>query len=416
MNKNPVSAQLRSGIDDITEQWESAVRERLPVLNQLEHKALVDHLPEFVFGLAAWVEGNEEEARRGFEALAQGHAVQRLGLDVDLQTLSAEYQILRNVILRHLLSVESSSDVRGALIRVNEGIDYAVHEAVHRFSARRDQIRERFVGILGHDLRSPVNAVSLAAAQITAHPCTEQRHARMAATIQRSSDRMMRMIADVIDFANAHLGQGIPAVPSLGDLGEACEEAVAELRLNFPDRNVRVERSGDLRAHFDRDRVIQALSNLISNAIQHGQDPIVVQVSEKPDKLGVLTQVKNAGPPIEPAVVNRLFDPFRAGHEGAARSRSNLGLGLVHRPADRAGSRCALRRAIGRDGDRVRDPLAACPDRDDAEPRLIRSSRNPGSRTSRTGSAHAPAASSCCRSDTSTRGHRFRAASARNRC
>jgi signal transduction histidine kinase len=325
---NLVSAHLRREVDAITQQWEATVTEQLPLLRQLDRGALVDHVPEFMYGLASWLEGDEATGRLGFEALAEGHAIQRLGLGVDLETLSTEYQLLRNVILEHLLLVESPQDVLGALVRLNDGIDYAVNAAVRRYTLRRDLIRERFIGVLGHDLRNPLNAVSLAAAQIAAHPCNDPKHDRMAATIGRSADRMSRMIADVIDFAHAHLGEGIPAVPTLTDLGEICEEAASELRLNHPERELRVERTGDLQCHVDRDRAVQALSNLIGNAIQHGKGPITISAVEAEGGAAVITRIKNAGPAIPPETLKRIFDPFRAGQDPANRPRTNLGLGL----------------------------------------------------------------------------------------
>ena len=342
---NAVSDHLRAEVDEIAKHWEQAALRRLPHLQQLDRQALIDHVPEFIFGLAAWVEGDEAVGRRGFEALAEGHAVQRLGHGIDLHSLSTEYQILRNVILQHLMHVESSRSVRESLVRLNDGIDYAVNEAVMRYSKSRDLIRERFVGILGHDLRVPLSAVTLAAAQIAAHPCTEPKHGRMAATIQHSSDRMVRMIADVIDFTHAHLGQGIPASAELEDLGEISEEAVSELRLTHPGRDLRVELAGDLRGHLDRDRVIQALSNLIGNAIQHGKDPIIVSAREASDRGAIVTQVKNFGTRIPPELAARLFDPFRVGHEGANRPRTNLGLGLyiVQQIALAHGAACTVR-------------------------------------------------------------------------
>ena len=345
MKENAVSTHLRKEVDEIATQWERMALARLPHLRQLDRRALLDHLPEFLYGLASWVEGDEDAGRRGFEALAEGHAVQRLGHGVDLHTMSTEYQILRNVILERLLLVQSSDAVCRALVQLNDGIDYAVNEAVRRYTGSRDRIRERFVGILGHDLRIPLNAVGLAAAQISAHPCDDPKHARMATTIQRSSDRMVRMIADVIDFAHAHLGQGIPAVPTLADLGEICEEAAGELRLNHPERKIQVELSGDLRGHVDRDRLVQALSNLIGNAVQHGRDPIIVSAREGDAKDTVITQVKNFGTAIPPELAKRLFDPFRVGHEGTNRPRTNLGLGLyiVQQIALTHGAVCTVR-------------------------------------------------------------------------
>lgn len=325
---NPVSEHLRTEVGNVAADWEAAIERRLPLLGRLGRDALIDHLPEFLFGLAAWVEGDEQAARSGFEALVQGHALQRLGHGVDLETLSVEYQVLRTVILVRLLAVESTQAVREALVRLNEGLDHAISAAIHSYTSRRDEVRERFVGILGHDLRNPLHAISLAAAQLVEARCGETRHSRLAGTIQRSAARMMRMISDVIDFAHAHLGQGIPAVPRPCVMGEVCEEAVAELRLAHPDRDLRVELSGDTSGHWDRDRLMQVVSNLVGNALQHGRDPIVVSAREAPDREAVILRIENRGEPIRPQQLRRLFDPFRHGHGDATRPRTSLGLGL----------------------------------------------------------------------------------------
>lgn len=325
---NPVSDHLRAHVEAISAAWEATVLGRLPHLQRLDRGVLIDHVPELLYGLAAWVEGDKEGGRRGFEALAQGHAIQRLGHGINLETLSTEYQILRNVILEALLQVKSDETVRLSLVQLNDGIDYAVNEAVRRYSTRRDEIRERFVGILGHDLRNPLNAVSLAAAHVIATPCDDPKHVRMGATIQRSADRMMRMISDIIDFAHAHLGHGIPAVPTPQDMGEICENAAQELRIAHPERTIRVTRSGDLTGAWDHDRVMQALSNLIGNALQHGTDPIVISASESADHHTVLTRVTNGGESIPRETLEQLFDPFRHGGDPKIRVRTNLGLGL----------------------------------------------------------------------------------------
>lgn len=364
---NAVSAYLRGQVDSIQVAWEKAVLARLPLLQKLDRAALIDHLPEFLIALASWIEGDEVTARRGFDLLAEGHALQRLGHGIPLETLCIEYQVLRSVILSQLLILESSKHLRTMLVRLDEGLDHAITEAVRRYSHRRDEIRERFVGILGHDLRNPLNAIVLASAQVASLPCSESKHTRMGVTIQRSADRMLRLIADVIDFAQAHLGEGIPSVPKRCDMGEICEEAAQELRLAHPGRQIRVEQIGDLRGHWDRDRVIQALSNLIGNAVQHGTDPITVVAEAMPDNLAVVTRVINRGATIAPEELAHIFDPFRRGHEGAKTTGLGLGLYIVQQIALSHGAQCSV---TSRDGTTTfeihwpRVPIETMPGRD----------------------------------------------------
>lgn len=324
---NPVSARLRADTEEIVQRWEREIAGQIPQLARLERRTVIDHIPEFLVGLAAWLEGDEESGRRGFDALVHGHALQRLGHGVELSNLTTEYQVLRLVILEHLLELEATRQVFESLIRLNVGLDYAVNDAIRSYTKNRDVTRERFISILGHDLRNPLNAVALATETILATPCNDPRHQRLATTGQRSADRMGRMIADVIDFAHAHLGGGIPAVPSGCNMGLLCEEAAAELRLTHPERVIRVATAGDLDGAWDRDRVLQAISNLIGNAIQHGLDPIEVSARESPEHDAVVTVVRNRGAAIPTGQLDRLFDPFRQG-ASAARPRSSLGLGL----------------------------------------------------------------------------------------
>jgi signal transduction histidine kinase len=373
---NPVACYIRAEVDTIVHAWEVAVTQRLPQLRRLDRAVVIYHLPEFLIGLAAWLDGDEVEVRHEFDELVQGHALQRLGYGIDLASVTTEYQVLRNVILVQLMILESSRHVRDSVIRLNEGLDYSVIEAIRRYTAMRDQVRERFIGILAHDLRNPVSAVSVVAALIASRPCNEPDHGRTATIIQRSADRMMRMIADVVDFAHAHLGQGIPVFPRAADMGKICEEAAQELRLGNPTRGIRVNAIGDLRGRWDHDRVIQALSNLIGNAIQHGEDPIEVTARARDDN-AVITSVTNRGRAIPPETLAHLFDPFRRGREDGDRSPSSLGLGLyiVQQIAAAHGGVCTVSSDDRQTSFEIcwpRAPIEARPDRGDAAPRSLR--------------------------------------------
>lgn len=208
ISTNPVSRCLREGTARIVTRWETRVRAEVDGVERLKRSALIDHLPEVIEGLASWVEGDAEAARRGFDALAEGHALQRLGFAIDLDTLTLEYSVLRRVILEELLLVESTPEARRSLIDCNEAIDHAVLGAVRRYSARRDHIRERFIGILGHDLRNPLNAIVMASGLLKKKGALDAGDQKLVATIDRSAERMTRMISDVLDFALGHLGGG----------------------------------------------------------------------------------------------------------------------------------------------------------------------------------------------------------------
>ena len=320
-----VAQYLRTNTQEISDEWERAVVEDLRVLVNLERGALIDHLPEVVHGLAAWVEGATEEAERQFGILADGHALQRLGFGIELATLTVEYAWLRRVVLRQLESLTATAELCRDLTRLNEGLDRAVSLSIRRYTEERDNLRDRFIGILGHDLRTPLQSAAMAAHVLLRSKTLADDDRKSVERIGSAVKRMDHLIADVLDFARGHLGAGIPVVPSACDMGDICRVVLEEARSAHPDRSIDLTSQGDVEGTWDQNRVHQALGNLVRNAIEHGKDPIVVQVWESQQRDAVFTRVANQGPAIPERAMRTLFDAFahvRQDH------RSGLGLGL----------------------------------------------------------------------------------------
>ena len=185
-----------------------------------------------------------------------------------------------------------------------------------------EEARDRFIGILGHDLRNPLSAI-MTSAELLADAGLSGMFARAVERIERSTERMGAMIGDVLDFARGRLGGGIPVERESCDLGRIAGEEVDEMRQAFPGRAIRCEATGDLSGEWDADRIEQLLSNLIGNSVQHGVDPITVAVQDAGDI--VVVTIHNGGQPIPPATLPRLFEPFQQGAPGTS---EGLGLGL----------------------------------------------------------------------------------------
>jgi len=292
---------------------------------QLKRSTLIDHLPEFILALADYVDGNAEGAKRGFDALAEGHAMTRLSHGISLLSVAAEYAILRRVVLGRLIGSAIDDRDRVFLV-VNEGMDRAIGDAIHRYATAREATRETFIGILGHDLRTPLAAIRMAGQRLAALgvPGVEKH----VAVIDRAGDRMQRMIADLLDFARGRLGGGFPVEPRDEDMGELCRTATEEIAAALEGRHISLQRSGNLHGRWDRDRVVQALTNLLVNAVEHGADPIEVEV--RPDGAeAVCTVIRNHGAKIPEHVLQAMSDPFSATRaRSAGSSGSGLGLGL----------------------------------------------------------------------------------------
>jgi signal transduction histidine kinase len=327
---DPVADFLRREKERLADLWEQEVRRELPALQHMARPALLDHLYELLEALAAWIEGRQDDANVGFQALIAGHALQRLGYGVGLETLMREYGKLRYVVMRELLAEQPPA---ASLMLLHEGMDRAIGVAIDRYAQRREEVRARFISILGHDLRDPLSTVKISA-DIMGHSdrCPDELKL-VIARISRATDRMQRMIAEVLDFARGHLGGGIPANPTLNDMAEICRHVVDEISAAHPARSIALDTRGDLRGPFDRDRVSQAIGNLVSNGIEHGQGSVEVIAYESDDRAHVITKVTSHGTPIAPDVMTRLFDPFERGDTTITRRGLGLGLYIAHQIA-----------------------------------------------------------------------------------
>ncbi|HSN29339.1 MAG TPA: HAMP domain-containing sensor histidine kinase [Kofleriaceae bacterium] len=320
---DPVAEFLRREKERIIERWAREVRNELPALASLPGPALIDHAFELLLGLAAWIDGDTEQAQRGFEALIQGHALQRLGYAVGLETLMREYAKLRFVILSELLARNVPPQ---SMLLLHEGFDRAISAAIDRYAQRREEVRSRFISILGHDLRDPLSTVKISTEVLARGGAVTGEQQQIVARISRACDRMQRMIGEVLDFARGHLGGGIPANPTLNDMANICRDVVEEISAAHPQRTITLEASGDLRGPFDLDRVAQALGNIIGNAVEHTRAAIEVAAYETKDRMHVVTTVTSHGPAIPADVQRRIFDPFSRGDD--AIGGHGLGLGM----------------------------------------------------------------------------------------
>jgi signal transduction histidine kinase len=192
--------------------------------------------------------------------------------------------------------------------------------------SRTVRFSEMFVGILGHDLRNPLSAITTAASLLSRRADSDK-VARPATRILSSAGRMARMIDQLLDFTRIRLGQGIPLSRSQTDLAEVCRIATDELESTEAPR-VELRAPGDAVGAWDGDRLTQLVSNLVGNALAHGSraDPVRIEVAAShPDQV-VLT-VQNSGA-IPPEVLPVIFEPFRGTKDRKEDQSSGLGLGL----------------------------------------------------------------------------------------
>jgi PAS domain S-box-containing protein len=212
----------------------------------------------------------------------------------------------------------------GAMIVTRDETDRLRLEAELR---QRGEERERVMGVLGHDLRNPLSAIAMAAARLMRRGLSPLQR-ELTTLVQGSVARMQRMISDLLDFSRVRAGGELPVTrrPDV-ELRAICEDVVAELRLAHPDRQIDADFAGEGRGAFDPDRIAQALSNLIGNAVEHGGRDSAIHVRLRQTADVVELSVHNHGEPIADAARARLFEPFRRGSE-TKEGGGGVGLGL----------------------------------------------------------------------------------------
>ncbi len=198
----------------------------------------------------------------------------------------------------------------------------------HQLRERTETLRlnEMFTALLAHDLRNPLSAVVTSAhliERLAAEPIARDAAAR----ILSSGRRMGRLVEDMLDLARARLGGGIAIKREEGDLDTLLTPVVREHQTSAPDRRIEFVSTGALRGQWDAERIAQVASNLIGNAIKHGDadGSIMVQLDGMRSET-IIFSVANDG--VIPAERHPgLFDPFKDGQHRVGRNEG-LGLGL----------------------------------------------------------------------------------------
>jgi signal transduction histidine kinase len=261
------------------------------------------------------------------------HGVQRVGSGFNLNEVVSEYRALRASVLRlwrESLPVAEYNDLAD-ITRFNEAIDQSLAKAVSSYTHRVDQSRRMFLAILGHDLRNPLNCISMAAQIASSFNTLDASSSEALAQIETSVDAISRLIQDLLDFASTGLGARMPLVMGPVNLEALGREVVGEFKVAHSSRMLLFNASGDVTCNCDGARIRQVLSNLLGNALQHGSESEAVELSIDADKAEITMAVRNQGPPISSDALPTIFDPLVRGtsmDSTRGRRTGSVGLGL----------------------------------------------------------------------------------------
>ena len=273
----------------------------------------------------------EDFSRRFALRTPQGHAQQPAMLDaLRGEDVPAHERLITDARGQDHHLVVSATPVR------SDGVAGAVVVFMDVTESRKQEddlrravaFRERMMGIVSHDLRSPLSIISMTAHSMLKPEASPQRTRASALRVKRAADRMGRMVSDLLDFTRIATTGGLPVDRRSMDLRGPVQEAVDEIDISHPRRVRLVLPDHPVEGAWDADRIAQVVTNLVTNALQYGEADTPVHVELGDDGEEAVLSVNNRGPVIAEDLPT-LFDPFQKGHTGAHSSGLGLGLHIV---------------------------------------------------------------------------------------
>ena len=340
-----LSTYINTHLDELLGEWVAFAVSHAPEGRRTDYDALRDHADEMLTAIAKDLDrpisaretqiewrGLVDEAAPSAEAAALAHGAQRAAYGFSPREMVAEFRALRATVLRGwLMTIDgSTTDHLHEVIRFDGAVTHTLTASVARYMEEQDHARDLFLGILGHDLKTPLSAIIAAAGVVGEVEELDETGRSMIERIRSVAQRMTRMISELLDFTRVRLGSGIPLARQQTDLGMVVRDTIEEAKIAYPRSDVRVRLTGPLEACADPARIHQALSNLITNAVQHGAANEPVEAVAHGGEQEITISVHNEGSSIPPEQLKQLFRPFEgaATHDAKSRDPDHLGLGL----------------------------------------------------------------------------------------
>ena len=329
----------------IISEWEKFAHSHVPAASTMNIEERRDHIEGMLKAIVADLatpqskrqqtskSKGKADFRKGRATAANAHGIDRAATGYTPVEMVSEFRALRASVLRIWTAARHDVLTRARLdelTRFNEAIDQLLAESLAKYTQDVERSKDLFLGVLGHDLRTPLGAIMMSASVMMMQEGPDWPHARTASRMLNSGRRMDGMVRDLLDFTRSRLGRGIPIARTNIDLETVCRQTIDEITAFYPNRLMHFEVTGRVEGQWDGGRIAQALSNLIGNAHQHGADDAPVEVSIQGDEERVEISIHNRGPVIPKAALREIFNPFRqlATTGPKAKDLRSAGLGL----------------------------------------------------------------------------------------
>ncbi|WP_420474532.1 ATP-binding protein [Noviherbaspirillum sp. ST9] len=347
-----LSAFILDNLEPILQEWEDFARSIQPPHRSMDVAELRDHAKEMLEEIAAELDAGQAQPATG-ERASEIHAVTRLQSGFNIDQLVSEYRALRASVLRLWAQREKTAswfEVED-MSRFNDVLDRALAESVACYSATVRRSEDIFLGVVGHDLRTPLQYLSMGAEFLMRSEKSDPQLIQLGSRMFDSAARMGQILDNLLDFTRSRTGGGIQINPRPADLAGISEQVADEFRFSHPDRTIATEVIGDVAGRWDVPRIGQVYQNLIGNALQHGAKDSGVTVRTSGGADGVEIAVHNHGKAIPESAFAGLFDPLHryanASTEEADRTHLGLGLYIVREIVHAHGGSVAVRSTAG---------------------------------------------------------------------
>lgn len=329
------SEYLKKNRNSLISEWEKIARERVKAAARANSLVLRDHVPSILDDLqAALAQMSSDEGARdaGSRSFTPTRSVEHGLHRASTEDYTVDQVILEFVILRHILSdrltAESTADI-ATIETVARVLELAMLESCKAFSQALQQVQQKILGTLAHDIRTPLSITKSSLELLGAETLTPSETVEVARMAQRSIERSLGMLGELLDSISARAGEGIVMRFEETDYTAQVRETCEGIKLVFGDR-IRTRLPNEpIHAVFCPSSIRRVLENLVSNAVKHGAlgKPIDIALDDLGDQVQI--RVHNDGDPIPPDEQSRIFEFLARATGSPHRPEKSWGIGLT---------------------------------------------------------------------------------------
>lgn len=335
---------IAQNTDKIVKEWIDFAKDKISLTDTMSHIEVKDHITQildrivFDMGMSQTSEeqkiksqGNKELNPEDIVA-ARDHGEQRLDFGFDFMQLSSEFRALRASVLR--LWTEKSYQENWKidfhdLIRFNEAVDEVWMISLKHFQEKLDESKNLFLSILGHDLRNPIATIKGAHSILKLSNNLSEKEKRTIEYSDQSVKRMVELIDNLLELTELRLGSGMSIEKEELNFSNLLEKIVHQQQIAYPKIQIKSYIKTNIIGNYDRIRLSQMVTNLINNAVKHGEENGLIEVKLSSDKKNAILSIHNDGPDIPDDILDKIFDGRFTSSNGGTSKNKNYGLGLL---------------------------------------------------------------------------------------